>query len=404
MTLKKNIFFPIPIDFFRVVLEGSDKNLLYKSVLDLGANKTHDLEEVAALNKSSHNHYLSFNVIGYLEALPNKSYYKKSILTFPGSFIELQKYSNIQELKSTKLRSKKKAQLDRQEQKLMTSFNITHQIYFGSIDKVHYDELFTSFKTMLKNRFREKKMKNDDLANWQYYHKLFLPLVLNRKACISVLYHNSTPISFSLNIVYGNSLYGYIKSYNPDFSKYSLGFLELFKLLDWAHKIGLDKFDFLKGEFLYKETLIDSTYFFKKEVLINSESAISIFFGSITWLRISIFYMIFRFLKKLNVHLIYRKLLSLVPSKPIVPSKKGAVEIKILDAESYAIKEMQNIDVYDESYSFLRRHLNNFIYRTLDHIDQVKVFEVKNKLNTYCFAGKKQSQVFQLIHEEKQIG
>ena len=361
---------PIPVDFINIYLEIGQLETFFSKIVHKKSKKAVYSSQINHPSNKASQHYLVFDVPGYLDTKPSGQLKISKINSFKGSLIHLFKYSNFDDFFTSKFSSKRRTLLRSSEKKLIRSFTIHHTIYYGHITQNHYDYLFREFRTMLENRFLQKRMRNDDLPHWEHYHKIVFPLVLKKEACISVIYYDNKPISFSVNLLQGNTLYGYLKSYDTDFSKYSLGFLEMIKLFRWAfkHKIGF--FDLLKGQYEYKSKLIDEEYFFEKQVVYNGLYRPSRWYAAITIIRVKSFYVFIRLLKQLNVHIFYKKLLRL--NYRLKHRTTAEMKVKIEPATtSIPETDLEKIDLKNNTYSFLRKPIYDYLFGHNLHINDL---------------------------------
>ena len=63
-------------------------------------------------------------------------------------------------------------------------------MFWGDIEKSTYDELFKVFQLLLKKRFDQKQVINNNLApkEWAFYLEVAFPMILNKSACLFVVY------------------------------------------------------------------------------------------------------------------------------------------------------------------------------------------------------------------------
>lgn len=373
---------PIPIDFLNTFLKTGQLEPFFSKVVHTKSKKTIYLSETDHHSKFHNRHYLVFDVPGYLDTRTSAQVGIRKTNSFKGSLINFSKHTSFDNFFTSKFSSKRRTLLKSSEKKLMRSFNIHHKIFYGHITQDHYDYLFNEFRIMLKNRFLQKKVRNDDLPRWKHYHKIVLPLVLKKEACISVIYHDNKPISFSVNLLRGDTLYGYLKSYDTDFGKYSLGFLEMIKLFRWSFENKVGFFDLLKGQYEYKSKLIDEEYFFEKQVVYNGTSKRSKLFATFTIIRVRIFYTLIRSLKKIGVHLLYRRFNSMANHLKHKTVPKMGVMIQPLTS-AIPESDLEKIDLKNDSYAFLRKPVYDYLFGHNLHIDHLQLCRIKDRPDRY---------------------
>ncbi|PRX55277.1 GNAT family N-acetyltransferase [Flagellimonas meridianipacifica] len=383
--------YPIKVDFLDDFLEKRSEIPHVLNVENTWSNISNYVPEANALKLSEKSHFLIYDVPSYIKLSYARHMGTIPIKSYEGSVIYLSNYIDFEDFAKKKWSAKRRSLLKNYEKRLRYSLEISTKVYCGHMGRTYFDSLFNHFRKLIERRFNEKQMQHDDLKNWERYRSTIYPLLLKKQACISVIYHGEKPISFSVNIIYANAMYGYLKSYDTDYSKFSLGFVELNLLLRWAFMNDIKMFDLLKGRYEYKMKLIDAEYPFMKEVVYNKESISSRFFSHITALKIRAFYSTVRVLKQLKLDVLIHKILSIINGrktsgdyKTIIPTYKVRDE----NTDSISKKKLTIIDIEQEPFSELRRAVYSFLYTNNEKLDDLKVYKNVEENNSFVIQGK----------------
>src|SRR5690606_5565875 len=86
--------------------------------------------------------------------------------------------------------------------------------------------------------------------------------ILDRQACLSVIYHRERPIAISLNFILGKIVHGFTRSFDMAYSKFGLGNIELLNMVEWCFEQNFEVLDCMKGEYHYKNKFTDTSYDF----------------------------------------------------------------------------------------------------------------------------------------------
>ncbi|TGV03939.1 GNAT family N-acetyltransferase [Flavivirga rizhaonensis] len=378
---------PENINFLNAFLEKREALPIYNSLTNTISKKTtHKSTAACTIPK---NMYCINDFPSYLKGdIPDNAWKVKTINTYKGSLILLKNYKNTNDYLKKKFKTPKRFRI--YQNKLETCFNIEYKTYYGNISRENHDYLFSVFQKMLENRFLEKKIKNHDLSRWDTYHQIAYPLINTKKAVLFVIYSDNKPISFYLNLLKDETIYGYVKSYDIDYSKFSIGFINFIQQLRWCFDNNIEVYDLLKGSYPYKNKLIDNEFYYQKHVIYNSKSLIAAISANIIIAKTQVFYAIINILKKLNIDIWYHNFLSFLHKSKI---KSDSQDIIVTNHSQIDSKEqLIKVDLNDESQSFLKKIVYTFLYHNKESLRTVELFKLKNKTKTYLIKGKKQTQ------------
>jgi len=160
-----------------------------------------------------------------------------------------------------------------QKKKLLAlNHSIRYQIFFGAIDAKEYHSIFTTFYTLLKNRFDEKKVYNRYLENWDDLYASVFSKINTKQASLFVIYDTGKPISITLNFHLADIVFSHIQAYNISYSKYQLGDISMLHHLEWCISHTIQIFDLSMGETYYKLKWKNQDYLFYHRIYYNSAS------------------------------------------------------------------------------------------------------------------------------------
>ncbi|MFD1613955.1 GNAT family N-acetyltransferase [Gelatiniphilus marinus] len=365
---------------------------IYSNVVNSFTN-TSIYKAKAANIDSDKNIYCISDFPDYLKAeLNNKNWKAKRINTFKGSLIFFKNHENTQQYLKTKFNTPKRFRI--YQSKLENCFNIEYKSFYGEISKKEYDFLFDAFYKMLKKRFSEKQIKNTDLDRWDTYKEIAYPLINSKDAVLFVIYDNEKPISLYLNLIQNKTIYGYIKTYDIDYSKFSVGFTNFIQQLRWCFENGFEVYDLLKGNYPYKNKLIDTEFYYQKHVIYNSKSLFAVICANIIIAKTQVFYALVNGLKKFNVDVLYHSITSFIHKLNTRETKENLIIVN--NIELTTTDKLCKIDITDESFSFLKRAVYTFLYHNKESLKTVEIFKFKNKLNTFFIKGKKKNQKIEI--------
>lgn len=228
--------------------------------------------------QETHVYHMVADIPDYLQVFPKKDHgpiKTKKINQYCGYLINLNEYTDIEDLISKRLKKNSRKNLRWKHRKLESNHKITYGFHYGDLDKKHYDYLFDMCYDLMEVRFHQKKIYNRFLIDWKFYHTLFYPKILTKEASLFVIYDNSKPITLTLNFHKGDIVFSFIQIYDVEYARYSLGDIAMYKNLDWCYHNGFSIWDVSKGETDNKLRWCNHTYDFKHHIFYNSKSIAS---------------------------------------------------------------------------------------------------------------------------------
>ncbi|RNC88677.1 MAG: GNAT family N-acetyltransferase [Allomuricauda sp.] len=196
---------------------------------------------------------------------------------YPGFAIELERFDSIEHYLNTHFKKPSRYKIKKHKKRLETCFDISYKTYWGELNEGTYLELFQSFRMLLEKRYKAKKVYNNNLdkKEWDFYLKVYYPLILEKKAALFVTYENSNPIAITLLTIKEHTAIHTLTVFDIDYSKFQLGSSSNLQLIDWCLQNNFKILDFSKGHFDYKVRWSTKKYDFEYHVLYNPKSIVS---------------------------------------------------------------------------------------------------------------------------------
>ncbi|MEL0456411.1 GNAT family N-acetyltransferase [Flavobacteriaceae bacterium SZ-1-7] len=331
-----------------------------------------------------------FNVT--IENLPTSLRLIK-IRQYKGFIAKLDAYKNFDDYFQKTFSKKSRYKFKSYQRNLENCFDVKYVNYFGQISKEEYDVVFNAFHAMLKRRFDEKSEANNNLEDeeWNFYYDTAYKLILEKKASLYVIYDGKKPIAISLNYLSKDILFFAMTSFDVDYFKFNVGKVHLMELFKWCFENNMKTFDFSKGYYDYKERWGNEQYHFEYHILYDPKSITSV-------IAAKAMAMVFKFKQHLRDRELTQKINRLKrflkPEKEAVKEKVvKEIELETLDGLE---KNMEEIKL-DDSLSYLRRHVYDFLYLSNLHIKNLKLYKLKNDVkNTFILKGTEQFKVLEV--------
>ncbi len=193
---------------------------------------------------------------------------------YPGFLIDLKSFKTANDYLATSFSKSSRYKLKKYKKRFEASFNVRYVMYRGEMSRETYDYIFQSFRELLEKRFDDKQITNNnlDLNEWQFYHEVTYPMLLEGKASLFVIYNGDNPIGVTLNFFSEDILFDAITVFDIDYAKFHLGSITIMGLLEWCLENNLKIFDFSKGYFDYKTRWATTTYDFEYHIYYDAKS------------------------------------------------------------------------------------------------------------------------------------
>lgn len=281
-------FFPIYINLGKNLTKGMSYQILLNADADASfKNKVCLIYDVPQ--------YFNFEINSSTKVIKTKK-----IKQYPGFSINLEKYKDFDTYFTSTFSKKTINRLRSYNRQLERNFSISYKMFYGSINKKEYDNIFVNFNRLLTKRFNNKKETNNNLNpnEWNFYYDVVYPLILEKKASLFVIYNEDKPIAIRLNYFSEDIIFDAIPVFDIEYSKFHLGKISIMKMLEWSFENDFKVYDFSKGFYDYKAKWSDKTYSFEYHLLYDSNSikasSIAIF--------LFVFYKLKQYLRDKNIN------------------------------------------------------------------------------------------------------
>ncbi len=307
---------------------------------------------------------------------------------YPGFLIEISKYKTLNDYMLANFSKNSRNKNKKYKRRLEASFNISYKMFLGEISKEEYDFIFTEFKHLLEKRFAEKQITNNNLdpKEWSFYSEVAYGLILEKKACLYVIYSNNKPIGVTLSYLSEDILFDAITVFDIDYSKFHLGSVTIMKLIEWCISNNMKVLDFSKGYFEYKTRWCTKTYDFEYHIYYDRKSLKS----KIIALVVKSFYELKQKLREKNVNKKLHRLTYRLKKREQNITKKITHSFREVNASQVKDK-LRTIDLELVENRILKLMVFEFLYLYEENYDSINFFQLKKNDNNYLIKGQKKS-------------
>ncbi|MEL0456693.1 GNAT family N-acetyltransferase [Flavobacteriaceae bacterium SZ-1-7] len=279
----------------------------------------------------------------------------------------------------------------KKRKRLELCLNISCKKYVGVIGEGEYAVLMSALKIMLIVRFKQRNDINEVLTSWEELTNNLIHDIRSNKASLFVIYDSNEPIQISIQYHFGKIMRAAINGYDIVYEKFSLGSMALYEQAKWCLENGYEILDQGYGYLDHKRMWSNYIYHYKHQVCFSKQFK-SVIVGNLVYLK----FLVKEYLKSKGIKEYWEELKNRI-------NKKGReTESRNIDHSFNIIN--QNFDfkgVLKEmdfnSSKGLKKITNDFLYATVEHIDDVKMFQVLNEKNTYFLKGKQHAQKFLFV-------
>lgn len=344
--------------------------------------KTNKCSEDIYKNKIQYINYVPF----YLDINFKPEYAKVSFNKFTGYAINFEGVTSLNDYLLKQFKPKNRTRVRARIKRLETCFNITYKLHHGAIDKDHYNFLIDKLIAFIERRFTQRGDNPEWLSNIERIRDNTYTRLLDKSASLFVIYNNDDPINISLNFHCDNVIIGYYRSYDVDYSKFRMGYVDTAKQVECCINLQIQYLDLGHGYLLYKEEWSNYLYTNKNYIAFNKRKLVPLLLGyPIAWLY-----------KYSNKYLGEKKKIF-----------DSSAEKKVNVYGEYVIKPLSK-DINIDNYSLvnynslkrleLRKPLFDFLYDSKQHIDSIKILKSKHqKNNSYIIKGLKKAVEITLL-------
>lgn len=337
------------------------------------------LNEFSEEKSSIYSHLLIPN---YLKINTSNDLFYKKVTQKEGFGVNLSNYTNIDDFIKSNCSKNFKKVFFRSLNRLESSFNISYKMFFGAISEEDYKLTMDALNLMISNRFKQREGRNKEIEKWQEHYDQTYNLIKNKRASLFVIYNDDKPIEISLNYHMDSLMYSAISSFDLDYSKFSLGNIEIYKQLDWCLLNNITFFDMGYGYFDYKYRWSNVTYNFENYITSKNNKIL-----------VKVYAHISKYKFKIMNYLIEKKLNEL-PYRMLNRFKKPKRELHLIEYELIPLQKTitdddakKIIDINTDTYKYTRKPVYDYLYKSKEHIKNINVSKLTNKPNTYLIEG-----------------
>lgn len=331
-------------------------------------------------------HYITY-IPPYVETIENDDLEYKSLYQYQGFLADIKNYESLDAYMQQQFGIKSRRKIRSYCNRLDSCFNTSYKVYYGSIEKTNYLFIMNELDHLIKRRFDQRGDVHQAKKDWEYYAETTYQNILDKKASIFVIYDNDKPIYICLNFHYVNIMVNFIRAFDIDYAKFRLGYIDIFKHLEWCFKNNYQIFDLGAGVFSYKEQWCNVAYKFKNTLVFNKTSINNRFLASFTFS-----------LLKLKLYLSKKNIIKDKANANFDSSNNNAnnhlenTQIKFQETEVNnfdTTKDFIKIDIEQNDYKFLRKTIYEYLYLNFENKNSITIYKLNNQSNSYYIAGKK---------------
>lgn len=308
-----------------------------------------------------------------------------NIITIPqkkiiGYAITIKEACDVKTFLQNEFKKKFKNNILRFVNRFENCFTPSYKMFFGEISDTDYYFLMGKLKDMLSTRFTQKNDSANTLQYWDYYKNASLELINSKKASLFVIYVNGEPVQITLNHHYNDILFVSIPSYDINYSKFALGNIAIYKLLEWALENDYKMLDMAYGDLEYKRRWSNYTYQLEHHILYKKGN---IFKAALAQIEACII--------KTKNKLKDKNLDTYIKQNRTKNNKKEVsfplLKFDISEVIEVTTSDLISVDLITESNPSIKKILYDFLYVNKEHINNVEIYKSKT-LNDFFIIGK----------------
>lgn len=271
--------------------------------------------------------------------------------------------------------------------RLESCFNINYKVFYGYIDKNHYEYLMDTTHAMLIKRFKQKNDTSYILNNWKKYKPLFYSLINQNRASLFIIYNNEIPIQVSINFHYGKTFFAYIPAYDIDYAQFGLGNTAVYKQLEWCIENNYAYLDMGNGGLEYKKRWCNYHYQLETHIHYKINSLKSTVLANKELITIKIKNILKGIIKKPFFNKLKQKLSVNKHINEFNNNLNYSIE-NIKETESPNSEYLQLIDLKTTTnFPEIKKPFLDFLYNTQNHMDTVRVYNIINETDAFLIIG-----------------
>ncbi|MCM4167318.1 hypothetical protein KCTC52924_02901 [Arenibacter antarcticus] len=304
---------------------------------------------------------------------------------YPGFLVDLNSYTDFNQYFSSTFSKSSRYKLNKYKKRLENCFDISYQMYYGEMDREVYDSTFNHFKQLLRKRFDDKGITNNNLdpKEWNFYHEVAFPMILEKKASLFVIYNDHTPIGVTLNYFSDHSVFDAITVFDISYEKFHLGSVTIMKLIEWSIDQRYQYFDFSKGYFDYKKRWSTRIYNFEYHLYYDKSSPVSTFLAK----GIAIYFNFKQLLREKDINTKFHSLTYKLKNRK--PKNDEKIEYLFTPIEDEALlTNYEEINRDSEEWVDLMSAIFEYLYLNNESYKLLKIKKNSNEDHKFTFEGR----------------
>lgn len=337
--------------------------------------------------KTKNKPYLIEEIPPFIQTKLNKKMSKFSFKRITGFLVDLKGVKSIEDYMNNQFGAKSRSKIRSYIRRLNTCFNISYKMYYGDIERTEYEKIFNTLDRIIEERFKQRGENHNASKYWNFYRGKTYKLLKEKKASIFVIYDNDKPIDICINFHYDAVLLNDIRAFDIDYAKFRIGYIDIYKQLEWCLENNISIFDLSAGVFSYKKQWCNVTYKNTNEIIYRKYSFKSMVISFCLYLMFKIKILLS------NKGFIFDKIDESADMKdlPSYHNKGEKVDIFNFKINKYKTTKddiLTPIDIEDSNYKPLRKSLYDYLYLNFENKNHIKLFKIENQINTFYLEGK----------------
>ena len=358
------------LDFYNTLSKKNKVLFFYKKLI-----LKHNKGELFSLNKEVLVNNKSANIClfpSYIQPVMNTDndfkVIKISQKKIIGYSVLINNHTSIDALLKTEYKKSFRSNILRFVNRFENCFDANYKMFFEHISKKEYNFLMDTLHQMLTKRFNQRNDSNQFLQDWSNYLDTTYTQIKEKKASLFVIYNGTTPVHICVNHHFNKILFVSIPSFDLDYSKFALGNISLYKLLEWCVNNNYMVMDMAYGYLEYKRRWSNHIYDFDHHIIFNSKSLIShlISFAEIKKIRAK------NFLKTKNFDEKVKKIKNMLRKNSVF----NEIAYKLEPCQISNNTHLNQIDLDTPSYQKLKKPVFDFLFSNKEHINNISIYEI----------------------------
>lgn len=298
-----------------------------------------------------------------------------------GHSIDLTGHPTVDHYMGSQFKSKPRSIIKRYISRLEHCFPIRYRTFLEDMTKDQYDQIFSSLRLMIEVRFVQRKETHMEAWRWESLKEDTYGLIKAGQASFFVIFDGDLPIEISLNYHLNDVLFSSISSFDIDYAKFGLGHVEIYKQLEWCLENGYSRFEMGVGGMDYKIRWSNSIYRFTHLILAPQSSFFPKMIALIEYGRVRVK----EYLKAKKINEARDRLfakLSFPRPRHDMGTTKGFVlhdPGSPLDPSLLLELDLAKLELHEG----LKKELNDFLYTNSVSRENIKVYQLMDKLDAY---------------------